>query len=524
MFVIVFLRKTRNIDFKINFELISYYDSLSSNEFKIYTMTFIDRLINPNIILFFSFIIVLGSCSRNPVTGKREIMLMSESQEIALGQQSDPQIVAAYGLYQDDKIQAFIQEKGKEMAAISHRPDLDYEFKVLDSPVINAFAVPGGYVYFTRGILAHFNNEAEFAGVLGHEIGHITARHSAKQQTKAQLGQVLFIGGMIASESFRNYASPINQGMGLLFLKFGRDDESQSDKLGAEYSTEVGYDANEMANFFGTLDKMRQQSGQSIPDFLSTHPNPADREQKVHIYAATRQSESDLTTFKVNRDSYLRLIDGIKYGEDPRAGFFENNIFYHPDLKFQFPVPSGWQTQNLPSAVQMAPQANDAMLSMTLAANGDLRQIANKFVTDNNLSLVEQSNTTVNGLEAYALITSQAANQQAGQPGLKIMTYFIKYNNNVYQFNGIAETANFNKYFNTFRNTMKSFNQLTDPEKLNRQARTLKIVTVKQNSTLRQALESFNAKSADMNDLSLLNGMELGEQVTRGMLIKTLTD
>lgn len=487
-------------------------------------MKFIGRLINPNIILFFGIAILLSTCARNPVTGKREVMFMTEGQEIALGKQSDPQIVAAYGLYEDAKIQSFIQEKGIAMAAISHRPHLDYEFKVLDSPVINAFAVPGGFVYFTRGILAHFNNEAEFAGVLGHEIGHITARHSAKQQTKAQLSQVLFIGGMIASEKFRNYAQPINQGMGLMFLKFGRDAESQSDKLGAEYSTKIGYDAHEMANFFGTLKKMRQQSGQSIPDFMSTHPNPADREKNVHTYANTRQSESDLTDFKKNRDSYLRMIDGIKYGEDPRAGFFENNNFYHPDLKFQFPVPGGWQTQNLPSVVQMAPEANDAMMSMTLATNGDLRQIANTFVTENNLTLVEQSNTTVNGMEAFALITSQAADQQAGQPALKIMTYFIKYNNNVYQFNGIAETANFNKYFNTFRNTMKSFNRLTDPEKLNRQARTIKIVTVKQNSTLRQALESFNSKSVDMNDLSLLNGMELGDQVTRGMLIKTLTD
>ena len=487
-------------------------------------MKLFSKTITPNIILILCLFIMLTSCSRNPVTGKREVMLMTEGQEIALGAQSDPQIVAAYGLYQDTKIQAFIQEKGQKMAAISHRANLDYEFKVLDSPVINAFAVPGGYVYFTRGILAHFNNEAEFAGVLGHEIGHITARHSAKQQSKAQLAQVLLIGGMIASESFRNYAQPINQGMGLLFLKFGRDAESQSDKLGAEYSTKIGYDAHEMANFFGTLKKMRKQNGQSIPDFMSTHPNPADREKNVHTYAETRQSESDLKTFQKNRDSYLRLIDGIKYGEDPRAGFFENNMFYHPDLKFQFPIPNGWQTQNLPSIVQMSPEAGDAIMTMTLAANGVLRDIANKMVTDNNLSVIEQSNTLVSGYEAYAMITQQAANQEAGQPELKIMTYLIKYNNNVYHFNGLAETANFNKYFNTFRSTMKDFNKLSDPEKLNRQARTIKIVTVKQNSSLKKALESFNAKSADMNDLSLLNGMELGAQVTRGMLIKTLTD
>ena len=129
------------------------------------------------------------SCAVNPVTGKKEISFMSEEKELALGKQYDPSIVASFGLYENDKLQAFINEKGMEMAKISHRPHLPFEFKVLDSPVINAFAVPGGYVYFTRGILAHFNNEAEFAGVLGHEIGHVTARHSARSQTKQILGQ-----------------------------------------------------------------------------------------------------------------------------------------------------------------------------------------------------------------------------------------------------------------------------------------------------------------------------------------------
>ncbi|MDH6056225.1 M48 family metalloprotease, partial [Umezakia ovalisporum] len=139
----------------------------------------------------------LLACSRNPVTGKRELILMSQEQEVALGQQSHPSIVATMGLYEDQKLQNFISEKGKAMARISHRPDLPYQFYIVDSPVVNAFAVPGGYVYFTRGIMAHFNNEAEFAGVLGHEIGHITARHSARQQSSQLLTQVGLIGGAI---------------------------------------------------------------------------------------------------------------------------------------------------------------------------------------------------------------------------------------------------------------------------------------------------------------------------------------
>src|SRR5688572_14173848 len=219
--------------------------------------------------------LLFNTCAVNPVTGRKDLMLMSESQEIAMGKQSDPDIVATFGLYQDPKLQQFIETKGQEMAAISHRKNLKYEFKIVDSPDVNAFVVPGGYVYFTRGIMANFNNEAEFAGVLGHKIGHITARHSAKQYTNAMLAQAGLIAGMIFVPELQQFGDLAMQGVQLLFLKFGRDAESQSDKLGVEYSTKINYNAQEMATFFQTLDRLQKQSGAEVPDFLSTHPNPA---------------------------------------------------------------------------------------------------------------------------------------------------------------------------------------------------------------------------------------------------------
>src|SRR6476661_8999736 len=190
--------------------------------------------------------IMINSCAVNPVSGKKQLVLMSESQEIAMGKESDPQIIAQFGLYEDKALQSFITQKGKEMAAISHRPNLEYEFKIVDSDIINAFAVPGGYVYFTRGIMAHFNNEAEFAGVLGHEIGHIAARHSVEQQRNSLLGQLGLIAGMVISPDLAQFGEQLSQGMQLLFLKFGRDDERQSDELGVEYSSKIGYDASQM--------------------------------------------------------------------------------------------------------------------------------------------------------------------------------------------------------------------------------------------------------------------------------------
>ena len=449
---------------------------------------------------------------------------MSESQEINMGKSYDPQVTSNYGVYQDQKLQTFITQKGKEMAAISHRPHLPYEFKILDSPVVNAFAVPGGYVYFTRGIMAHFNNEAEFAGVLGHEIGHITARHSAKQYSNQMLGQALFIGGLIVSEDFRNFADLASQGMGLLFLKFGRDNESESDRLGVDYSTQVGYDATEMADFFNTLKRMRDDSGQSIPTFLSTHPDPGDRYFKVKQMASTKQSQNPNQQYKVNRDSYLRMIDGIVYGEDPRQGFVENNVFYHPELLFQFPVPQGWGLNNLPIQVQMSSKDGKAMMTMDLASGTDLNAAANEVVQKNQLTVIDKSNVRVNGLNAIAMITEQrGTNSNTTQsPTLRILTYLIPYNNRIYKFHGLSALADFNRYFSTFQRTMENFKRLTDQSKINKKPTVVIIKPARKTGTLQSVLNDYRMPASLMNELSLLNGMNLTDQVKAGTLIKTL--
>ncbi|MEM6803479.1 MAG: M48 family metalloprotease [Bacteroidota bacterium] len=357
---------------------------------------------------------LLASCARNPVTGKKELSFMSPAQELALGKQSDPQIVASFGLYEDEKLQAFINQKGQQMAKISHRPDLKFSFKILDSPVVNAFAVPGGYVYFTRGIMAHFNNEAEFAGVLGHEIGHVTARHSAKQYTKQTLGQIALIGGLILSPEIRQYAQEASQGMQLLFLKFGRNNESQSDRLGVEYSTKIGYDAQHMSQFFRTIHRITENAGgERLPNFMSTHPDPLDRYAKVgELTKEWQAKDSSRTSYKVGRNEYLRMLEGMVYGEDPRQGYVENNVFYHPELKFQYPIPRNWKTQNSPQQVQMASADGKAMMLLQLAQEKTAREAANAFVTNNKLRLVDSRELNLNGMKVTAVISDQVDEQQ----------------------------------------------------------------------------------------------------------------
>jgi predicted Zn-dependent protease len=467
--------------------------------------------------------ILFSSCAKNPVTGRQDFMLMSEGQEVAMGKQSDPEIVSFFGLYEDPSIQKFINEKGQKMAAVSHRKNLKYEFKIVDSPVVNAFAVPGGYVYFTRGIMAHFNNEAEFAGVLGHEIGHITARHSAKQYSKAMIAQIGLVAGSALSPEFAQFADIAQTGIGLLFLKFGRDAESQSDKLGVEYATRIGYDAQEMADFFRTLDNLRHtQGGEEIPTFLSTHPAPADREKKVSKMAVEwKKKVSANEPLAVNRERYLKMIDGIVYGEDPKQGFVENNIFYHPVLKFQFPIPQQWIVQNTPQQVQMGDKSGKALILFTLAQEASIEQAAKGTIEKYKLQLINSSRERVNGLDAIAMVADQHPQQQQGQ-SIRTLIYLIQYNGNIYTIIGATAVATFNNYVQTFQSTMKNFHALTDPDKLNKQPERIRIKTVQQNGTLSQALKSHRVQDKRMQETAVLNGMSLNESVTKGSLIKVI--
>ena len=565
---------------------------------------------------------LLSDCAYNPVTGKKELSFMSDEKEIAIGKDSDPKIIAAYGLYEDETLQAFINKKGKEMAAISHRPNLNYQFRILDSPVINAFALPGGYVYFTRGILAHFSNEAEFAGVLGHEIGHITARHSAKQYTRQILGQVGLVAGLLLSDVVRQNANQASQALQLVFLKFGRDQESQSDKLGVQYSSTIGYDARYMADFFNTLNRMRGDDAANMPTFLSTHPAPLDRYKTVNSLAEKFQAENTDKTYAENRDQYLRMIDGLTYGEDPRQGYVENGVFYHPDLKFQFSIPSGWKLANSPQQVQITPENGEAAILMMLAQEKNLDEAGKNFVTNNKLTLVSSQKTSVNGLNAVKIISDQypqqqqqqqqasssaaggqnqsmasnkgqtkgqpkgqnapqtqnkgqvqskgqpqggvqgktpgknpstpnkaphpapkgqnqtpipgkGSNQNPGQghpaptqngvtPTLRIQTTMIEYNGMIYAFHGLTKYAEFNQYSRNFDIPGKNFKKLTNAAKINVKPTKLRVKTVQRTGTLSSTLKALGAKNDQLDELAIINGMKLEDQVKKGSLIKIL--
>jgi len=460
--------------------------------------------------------IFVWACAQDYVTGKRTFSLVSDAQEVAMGQEADPSIVAEYGVYDDASLATYVDGIGQSMVKFSHRPTLKFTFRLMDTPVVNAFALPGGYVYFTRGILAHFNSEAELAGVMGHEIGHVTARHGAEQMTKAQLATLGLGVGTILSEDFRRFSNVAQQGLGFIFLKFGRDNESESDLLGVEYSTRAGYDAMHMSRFFRTISRLTQKSGGGPPTFLSTHPNPDNREARVAALSAEWQQKVSGPKGGADRNAYLRKIDGIVYGDDPRQGFVENGYFYHPELRFQFSVPAKWQVANQPAQVMMVNPEQNAGVQFSLGQGASAREAANTFATNAQAEVLRNEAMRVNGLSAVWLVSNMPNEQGV----LRVMSYFIEMDGKVYMFHGYTAANQFDAIAPTFEKTMRSFDRLRNQAALTKQPRRVKIETVNQPGALREVLISYGVKQDELEDIAILNGMTLQDRLERGTLVK----
>ncbi|WP_340111339.1 M48 family metalloprotease [Maribellus mangrovi] len=475
--------------------------------------------------LILTLIFLIPSCAVNPVTGKRQIMFVSEEQEIAMGAQYHPSVISTFGVYENEELQNFLDEKGTQMGQLSHRPNLRYRITILDSPVVNAFAVPGGYLYFTRGILAQMNSEAELIGVLGHEMGHVTARHTAQQQTNQTIGQIVLAGGMIASKEIYELADVAMAGMQLLFLSFSRDNERESDRLGVEYATKMGYDANKMADFFGVLDKMSMESSEGgVPTFMSTHPDPKDRFSTVHELSDTWQAKYPGETFAVNQEHYLDMIDGIVYGEDPRQGFVENNTFYHPDLLFQFSFPDKWVLVNTPAQVQIISPDQKAGIIFSLTEENTPEEASQKALSDLNLTALDSKALSVNGNEAVEVLSQQVNQAQDGSETVtKVLSYFIKKGDRVYVFHGISNGETFDAYRSVLASTMGDFRTLIDPAKINIKPNRIQVETAPRSATLQELFDTFKLPKDKYNELALLNNKDLNTRLEKGERFKIVS-
>ncbi|HSV87385.1 MAG TPA: M48 family metalloprotease [Bacteroidales bacterium] len=472
-------------------------------------------------IFVFLMVLLTPSCSRNPVTGRREFMLITERREMVIGAEFDKQMTEIFGLYEDPDLQSFIDEKGREMGLISHRPNLSYQFRILDSHVINAFAVPGGYIYLTRGILAHFNSEAELIGVLGHEMGHITARHALSRKSRGQLAQLLLLGGMIVSEEFAQFANLAFTGVELLFLQYSRNDEREADRLGVEYSTKLGYDASRFADFFQLLVQMELEGKTGgIPTFLSTHPDPGDRYNSVNQQAQEWKQTLGGDLWLVNRHSYLRMIDGMVYGEDPRQGYLDDQVFYHPNQRFTFPVPLDWNVEIIPGQIRITPEHGNAMVLLSAINGISLLHAAQNNIENLGLRVLDSENITVNGMPAMSVISEQQA-AEAGR-SIRVKSVFIDMKGTYYSIHGFATIDYFDANMADFEQIMLNFESLTDVSRINVRPERIHIRPAPLDGSLREVFRVLRVQPDQMQELAFLNNMELTDRIQAGLLLKTI--
>jgi predicted Zn-dependent protease len=464
--------------------------------------------------LFVSLVSVAAACAVNPATGRRELMLVTESQEIQMGLDADPQITAAYGLVDDADLQEYVSGLGQQLAGVSERPRLPWSFKVVDDPIVNAFALPGGFIYVTRGILAYFDSEAELAGVLGHEVGHVTARHGASQMSRQQIQQLGVGLGMVVSEGFRRYGGIAVAGLQVMNLSYSRGDESESDRLGLRYISRVGYDADAMIGVF----KMLAATGGGgeagrLPEWQSTHPYPENREADIRqVIAETGVSREGL----MNRDAYLDMIEGIKYGDDPRQGYFDGSRFLHPDLAFELTFPTGWQTINQRTIVAAIAPEQEAVVILGVVDDGvapdaELRD----FMRGDGVS-----GGAVSTSQSGGVVVARASFQAVSEEGtLEGEVAFIRYGDLTYRLIGYSAPEQWGTFARSVGRTMSSFAPVTDRRVLGVQPLRLDVTTLAEPMSLDSFVRQY-PQPIPVDELARLNRVDPAAVISAGTRIK----
>lgn len=454
-----------------------------------------------------------AACAVNPATGRRELSLVSEGQEIQMGRDADPQITASLGLVEDAALQRYVSELGLRLAAVSERPHLPWSFKVVDDPIVNAFALPGGFIYVTRGILAHFDSEAELAGVLGHEIGHVTARHSASQISRQQLQQIGLGVGMIFSETVREYGSLAAAGLQLMNLRFSRGDESESDVLGLRYISRLGYDPEAMVGVFQMLAQVSGGREGRIPEWQLTHPYPENREANIR---GVIERENLARGGRVERDGYLDRIDGLVYGEDPRQGFFRGTRFLHPDLAFEITFPPGWQTTNQRTLVgALAPSERAVVVLEVVPEAGTPEAELREFLGQQGIRGGATRAESRVGVELVRA-SFDAATQNASLSG---EVAFARRGEVVLRILGYAARADWPAHAREVAQTISSVAQLTDAAALAVQPWRIDVVALPRAMSLRSYLAQ-NPSPVDVETLARLNRRGADEVLAAGARIK----
>lgn len=478
--------------------------------------------------LYFLLLLCISSCAVNPVTGKQDLVLLSESDELALGRKTNAEVLKQYTVYDNPVLQNYVQNIGEKLATKSHRSNLIYRFTVLDSKEVNAFALPGGYIYITRGLMAYLNSEAELAAVLGHEIGHVTARHAVRQHSATQLANIgaaltsIFVPGMTqASNQLVQFAG------GALLRGYGRSHELEADRLGAEYLARTNYNPEAMLDVIRVLKNQevfeREQARAEGREpriyhgVFSTHPDSDTRLHEV-INMAKALNESGTVNY-VGRDEYMSLVDDLVYGDSPEEGILRGQHFFHEGLGFSMRFPKKWNMTNLPDRILLANADGNALMQIS-AEDINQRQSPRDFMVKrmglNNLE--KEFPLNINGLTAHTGV-SVISNRRGSIPTRFTVIYFQQ---RAYIIAGMAKGNKLAEYDHTILETAKSFHALTDDEKLLAKPMRIKIIEASNKTRFRQLAKQSPIESHAESVLRLINAKYPSGEPDEGALIKVI--
>ena len=460
---------------------------------------------------------LLGSCAVNPVTGKQDFVMISENQEIQMGREYNAQILKQYPVYQDQSLQEYVQSIGESLALKSHRPELVYRFTVLDSPDINAFALPGGYIYINRGLMSYLSSEEELAAVLGHEIGHVTARHSVRQYSQAQLMGILSTA--VEINSGRTAGNLANLASGALLSGYGRDMELEADDLGAQYIYQEGYSPQGMYEVLSVLKdqeiyskKIAEQRGQeprSYHGVFASHPSNDLRLQEVldNVGSSFQMGE------KKEKDTYLQKIEGMVFGDSEQSGIRRGRDFYHGPLNLYMSSPENWEIINNPNSLIFSSPFGEAVLQMTLE-DLNFKESPESYMRRFASDTYEDQKLIVNGYEGFTA--------RAYRSGRSTRMAVVFKNNQVYQFIGYTknESIDLSRFDQDFLGIINSFRDLQQNEMHLSKPLRLRNYKVKKGDNYKSlaSLSSINVNAEDQ--LRLINGDYPNKALEVGRTIK----
>ena len=467
----------------------------------------------------------LSACATNPVTGRQDFVLMSESDEISLGQRYNKQIAKQQPTYPDKALNDYVNRIGQQLAVVSHRSKLKFEFKVVDSTDVNAFALPGGFIYITRGLLAYLNSEAELAAVLGHEIGHVTARHSVRQHSASTATGVL--GAVVtAATGVRGSQDLFNLMGGALLSGYGRKHELESDRLGAQYLVKAGYDPRAIIEVIGVLKnqelfetqraKEEGREPRSYHGVFASHPSNDQRLQEVVAEAGKLPANKSA---KTRREIFLRQIDGMTFGSGERDGIVRGNRFFHKPLDFGLTFPDQWSIDNQSDKLVATAPGKDAILQLELKPV--TRGVSPHQLLES-LGLRNISNgrsLKISTFQAYT-VTAPVSINNATRTARFVVIYD---RDNAFIFTGAHKiNRDLGKFDDTIISIAKSYHKLSAQEQRQANSQRIEIITAGRSSSIASLARQSPISKHAAEQLRLLNDLYPAGEIQSGQRVKVV--